>query len=139
MHIKNALVYNKIIDARHFEIGDVYIFKNFVITQINHGKHVTINSSKELIDYISSIYGNKKPFVYLSNRINKYSIELLDYPKHSNLFPNIIAYGVVGYSAFNKLNVNMENKFSIKPVFDFSSIEEAVNYSNNIVNKYSVA
>jgi hypothetical protein len=115
-------------------MGDLFFFENMIITQVNEGEHVSFNSTKLpfkcIYDYYEAL---KKPFGIISNRLNKYSLEVLDLPKYSKNLPNLKFYGVVGNTNFNNVNISLEKQFSKIPVLDFDNISEAYNTINDYI------
>ncbi|WP_397362892.1 hypothetical protein [Olleya sp. R77988] len=136
MNIIDTPLYKEVKEIHKFPLGDVFLFENVVIAQINEGKHVSIESGQECFKAIHDFYGAGKQFGYISNRIHRYSIEALDYPKHNIIFPNLKIYAIIGYSHFNELNIDIEKQFCKVPFFGFQTITEAYKYVNNyILNK----
>ncbi|TVZ46690.1 hypothetical protein [Olleya sp. Hel_I_94] len=134
MNIINSEIYNQIKEVHKFPMGDLFFFKNMIITQVNEGEHVSFNSTKLpfkcIYDYYEAL---KKPFGIISNRLNKYSLEVLDLPKYSKNLPNLKFYGVVGNTNFNNVNISLEKQFSKIPVLDFDNISEAYNTINDYI------
>lgn len=82
-------------------------FENLVVSQANEVVHISKNTAQDCFKTIHDFYGIDKSIGYISNRINKYSIEVLDYPKDSSLFPNLEIYAVIGYSHFSEMNIEI--------------------------------
>ncbi|QXP59093.1 hypothetical protein [Olleya sp. HaHaR_3_96] len=140
MNILNSPIYKHIKQTLSLPLADLFFFENLVVVQINEGMHVTAETSKNCFEVIYAFYETKnKPFGYLSNRINQYSIEVLDYKKYNNFFPNLAYYGIIGYSAFQHLSINIEKKFCEMPVYSFQNLNEAyIKMNNYILNKTSL-
>lgn len=130
MNIEKSNFYNQVIKEQSFSLGDIFFFENIVFTQINEGMHFNYENALEMIKSIYNFYGEEKKFAFVSNRINNYSIEVLDSPKRAELFPNLVIYGIIPYSTSDKINIKLEKQFSEKPVLEFNSIEEAFIYAN---------
>ncbi|RAJ16290.1 hypothetical protein [Olleya aquimaris] len=133
MNIIDSVIFNHVIKEQTFEIGQLYFFEHLILIQINDGMHVSIDTAQDCFKAIYDFYGTEKPFGYISNRINEYSIEVLDYPKHNSLFPNLKMYGVIGYSQINEMNFNIERQFCDIPYIEFKNLNDAYTYVNNYV------
>lgn len=106
------------------EIGNYYFYNNVVIVEAKEG--VTISYKKDLsiiLIILNVTEGN--PWVYISNRINSYAIQPLDY-KYLNKVSSLKAMGVVNYTEIGHLNAEMEAKFCKKPYQTFNNLPEAV-------------
>ena len=132
MNVIDSNLYKEVIETHKFSVGNFYIFENTVIAEINEGMHVNLESAQDGIKAIYNYFGTNKPFGYLSNRINNYSLDALDYKKHHALFPNLLLYGAICYSGNNRMNLDLEKQFCKVPFLGFKNITEAYNY----VNKY---
>ncbi|WP_292944876.1 hypothetical protein [Olleya sp. UBA1516] len=134
MNIINSEIYNQIKEVHKFPMGDLFFFENMIIAQVNEGEHVSFDSTKIAFKCIYDYYeAFKKPFGIISNRLNKYSIEVLDLPKYSKNLPNLKLYGVVGYTNFNDINISLEKQFSKIPVLDFDNITKAYDTINDYI------
>jgi len=138
MNIINLEIYEQIKEVHKFPMGDLFFFENMVVAQINEGEHINYKTTKDTFKCINNYYeALKKPFGFISNRLNKYSIEVLDYPKHSKSLPSLKLYGIVGYSKFDTININLERQFSKLPVLGFDDLTQAFNTINDyILNSY---
>ncbi|WGD34371.1 hypothetical protein [Olleya sp. YS] len=133
MNIIDSDIFNYVIKRQTFSLGELYFFENLVVAQVNEGMHVGIDTAQDCFKAIYDFFGNDKSFGYISNRINKYSIEVLDYPKHSTLFPNLKMYGVIGYSHFTEMSIDIERQFCKMPFIEFENINEAYTYTNKYI------
>ena len=99
----------------HFEheeiilpFGNFYFFEKFVVSELNEGVHFDWDRVKILSDIIVSHYGRRQDLVYISNRVNSYSIEpqsWLKFDKEYNLFN---ASGIIAYNKKGGLSVVLE-------------------------------
>lgn len=63
--------------------------------------------------------------VYISNRVNSYSINAIDL-KYLNHIPTLKAIAVINYSEFSEMNAELEGKFCEKPFKTFYNIQEGI-------------
>ena len=136
MNVTKSNLYNSISKEYNLSLGDLFLFENVAVFEVHEGKHVDIDSVQECLRILYDFYElRKKPFSFISNRINKYSIEVLDYSKYSSLFDNICVYGIIGYTKFSERNISIEKRFTKMKTLSFKTLNEAFRYSNIAANK----
>ncbi|CAM3384457.1 hypothetical protein [Aequorivita lipolytica] len=106
------------------EIGNYFFYGNVVIVEAKEGIMLSYKKDLSVILLIQNITEGK-PWVYISNRVNSYSIQPLDY-KYLNKVPSLKALGVVNFSEVGYLNSELEAKFCKKPFQMFYNLNEAV-------------
>lgn len=127
---------SKYLQLEHEEIklpfGNFYFFEKFIVSEMNEGIHFDWQRVKILSDLMVSHYGKEKQqLVYLSNRVNSYSIEpqsWLKFDKKYNLFK---ASGIIAYDQRGGLSVVLERIFSKEKIKRFRSLKEAVDWAHN--------
>ncbi len=123
----------QLIQKHELDIGVVYFYKNYVVTEIKEGIILNFQKASELFRLGKEYYGNKIPFVYISNRIHSYSFEPTAHFKSTEMFPNLKGYAVVSYNAINNEIAEMEQAFLNKPVNIFSSLDEAIVWVEQLI------
>ena len=126
---------NQIIEIHKVKHGELYFLKDMVVAEFNEGVHVDFNSSEKNIILIVDFYGYERPFGYLCNRINDFSISPLDYPKFNKALPNLEMYGIVHKNHFDRINYNIEKRFCDKPYKGYNDLYTAFNQLSIFVNK----
>ena len=63
----------------------------------------------------------------MANRINSYSVNLIDASHYREKAKNLYAYGVVGHDLASKMNAEIENEFCTSKKVDYDNIYDAVN------------
>ena len=124
---------DKLIKKIEIDIGIVYFYKNYVVTEINEGIVVNFEKAAKLLQLGIEYYGSKTPFVYISNRINSYSFEPTAHFKSTEMFPNLKGFGVVIYNKLNSDVAKMEQAFINKPTNIFYSLEEAIEWAEELI------
>ena len=127
MTIKNTKLAKEAIASYHLDLGSIYFYENLLISEINQGKHVNLNTGEAHMELIYKHF-KEKPFVYISNRVNEFSINTIEFEKFCNLFPNMKAFTTVYYSSYTYKNLIFEKKFCTIPYFDFKDIMEAFKF-----------
>jgi len=91
------------------ELAEVFILDDFLIAQIKEGQHVDKLFFKELKKLIKT-YFDKKPFVYISNRVHSYSVDALLY-KEIFKVSEIIGIGIIATNSLVNKTLNLKNSF----------------------------
>ena len=101
----------------------VYIYRNIIIVEVEEGVNVSYEKFISISVRVKNHFGTK-PWVYISNRINSYSINPNDF-KYINSIPSIKAVAIV--QTQNKVNTTegLESLFCKKPYKVFDNINSA--------------
>lgn len=105
------------------DIGMVYFYGNIVVFEANEGVILSYKTGFSILLKGLTIIGSK-PFVYISNRTNSYSIKPMDY-KYLNKVPTLKCMGIVAYSEVGQSNAELESNFCKKPFRIFDNLTEA--------------
>lgn len=125
-----------VIEAHHFEIGDLYFFENIVISEIHEGKHLCLDTAIDYLNAISRFYGHKKPFGYISNRINSFSIEALEFPDFISMLKNLKAFSTITYKNIDDRTADLERQFCPIPYSKSNSLYDGfINLNKKILNE----
>lgn len=135
MKLIDSKLYSHIIESHKIKLGYIYFFKDVVVVEFNEGVHLDFNVSQEYIGLITDFYGQERPFGYISNRVNDFSISPLDYPKFNRALNNLAMYGIVNNNHFDRINYNIEKRFCDKPYKGYSDLYTAFNQVSIFVNK----
>ncbi|PKV52290.1 hypothetical protein ATE84_4401 [Aquimarina sp. MAR_2010_214] len=123
----------KLIQKYELDIGSVYFYENYVVTEIKEGFVLNFEKAAQLFTLGKEYYGNKIPFVYISNRIHSYSFEPTAHFKSKELFPNLKGVAVVIYSPINNQIAELEQTFLNKPSHIFNNLEEAIKWTEQLI------
>ena len=118
------------------DISEVFIHKNFVISQIKDGLHLEPEHVQVLQTIIDQHYVKRK-LVYISNRVNSYSVNPLCY-KSLVTMKNLAAIAIVTSSEHGLKTANFEMDFYGRPSAVFSSLTGAIDWAEKqieIANK----
>ncbi|WP_339697420.1 hypothetical protein [uncultured Marixanthomonas sp.] len=125
--------FNKIIELT---VGTVYLYDKVVVVEIKEGMNVSYISSFSALLLVLRHVG-MKPMVYISHRINSYSLTPTDY-KYLHRIPNLKGIAVVSASTIGYKNLEIEAAFFKKPFQAFSTLEDAYNWSQNLLENQQV-
>jgi len=101
----------KIIDQASTEFGVTYFLKDIAVIEFKEGTHIDFKAVYPTLKSIKKHYGNSKPFGIIANRINSYSISLLDLKRARQKLPNLVAYGIVSYNNATRMSAKIESSF----------------------------
>lgn len=135
MKLIDSILSDLIIEKHTVSVGEIFFLEDVVIAEIKEGAHIDFNNSQEYIQIINHFYGTDKPFAYICNRINNFSISPLDYPKFNKALNNLSIYGIVHNNHFDRLNYEIEKRFCNKPFKSYSDLTSAFNQINIFLNK----
>ena len=76
-----------------FFFGEIFVHDNYIIAVMKEGITVTPDLNDVLFDIVTT-YFHSKPFVYITNRINSYSVNPIIY-KSVSLIETLKAFAVV--------------------------------------------
>ncbi|MFD1162081.1 hypothetical protein [Hwangdonia seohaensis] len=127
MRIIESEFSNHIIKSVQKDLGNIYFFNHIAVVEFNEGVHVDIDNSKEIFDEINTYFGTAKPFGVIANRVNSYSVKLLDADLFRKKVKNLCSYAVVSYNLAGKMNAEIENSFCLSENISYNSIKEAIN------------
>ena len=115
-----------------FEFGTFYFFEHIVVSEINEGVTLVFDNTKDLIQLINDTYQGR-PFGYLSNRVNSYSVDPTGYYKVEEQFPNMAGFAVVYYSPFMQGTLKIEKLFLNAPFQGFDELNKAFDWLEYLV------
>ncbi|MDY8134069.1 hypothetical protein [Aquimarina sp. 2201CG5-10] len=124
----------KLIKKYDLDIGSAYFYENFVVTEIKEGIVINFEKAAKLFQLGKQYYGNKTPFVYISNRIHSYSFEPTAHFKSTELFPNLKGVAVVTYDPVKNKIAELEQAFINKPTSIFYNLEEAIDWVEQLIS-----
>jgi len=132
MKVLESKIANQVKKALKTSIGELYFFNNIVVSEFKEGVHITYENAQELISELRHYFGESKPFGFISNMVNSYSMNPTDTPRIKEELKNLLAYGVVTYNQAGKLNAEIENNFCENQNIFFRDLYQA---TNTVYNK----
>lgn len=126
---------SKYFDKEHKKIempyGIFYFFNEFLLSEINQGAHFSWDKVKKVADIAQKHYGKGNKVVYISNRVNSYSIEPQSWLKFDKEFGFFKASAIIAYDMKGGLSVVLEKLFSQKRIQKFTDLESAIDWAVN--------
>ena len=127
--VKDTVLYQDVLKELSFSFGKVFIFKGFVISEINQGEVVSWDNAKLIIDEVTSFLNTRgEDIIYISNRINSYSVVATDWLKFFKQRYTLKAYCVVSENQSGILNLMIEKLFFKNKIKHFEDIYTAINF-----------
>jgi hypothetical protein len=115
------------------EFCDITIYDNYLVVIMNEGVNLKPEHNSVLID-VTNDYYNNKPFVYITHRLNSYSVDPKIYFETSKI-KNLKGFAVVSGDYKAKSNAEVEKMFFSKPFGIFSELDDAFKWATELVNK----
>lgn len=107
------------------------IRNRIVIATINEGIHLNYELSEEIILAVFNLIGDK-PTVYITNRINSYSVDPTLYTEVSKV-NNIIGFGIITTTEVISDVVQVEKLFYKNNFRLFNNTEDAISWASNLL------
>ena len=114
-----------------FEFGVMTIYDKYVVVVVNEGINISLKHNDVLID-VTKTYFSKKPFIYITNRINSYSVDPKIYLETAKI-KNLKGLAVVSNNYKAKGNAQIEKMFFNKPFEIFANLENAFSWADDIL------
>lgn len=122
----------KLIVQHNLEIGTFKFYKNIMLGEINEGMHVDFNSTLVPIQLCHQIY-KQAPIIYISNRINSYSIDPVSFYEAIQIIPNLIGFAIVTQNQRRQTLACLEKLFMQKPIDVFAEMADAFTWGTNLL------
>ena len=126
MTITNSNVAQQIVKQEQSDAGTIHFFNHIAVVEFKEGIHADLITGRHLLDAIMTYFGNSKPFGIVANRINSYSIALLETQEVRSIFPNLMAYGIVSHDAAGRMNADIESQFCTSENISFNNLYEGL-------------
>ncbi|MEP2937332.1 MAG: hypothetical protein ABJM06_02980 [Gilvibacter sp.] len=125
---------SKLLDVYESRLGTLYFYQHLVIGEFHEGVNLSYQNAFNIL--LKSLkYIGTRPIVYISNRVNSYSVQPNDY-KYLEKVPNIKGIAIVSSDSSGTSSAMLEAKFVNKNFALFSTIQEAQAWGMNILAPY---
>ncbi len=102
-----------------------------MVVVMKEGITITKDHNNVLLNIVETYYSHKK-FVYITHRLNSYSVDPAIYFETSKI-NNLAGFAVVSKDFKAKSNAEIERLFLDKPFEVFNTLEEAVAWTESIL------
>lgn len=117
--------------------AELFIFDEFLVCQIREGMEIHPEHSQNLNEIIQKHFSGKN-IVYVSNRVNSYSVDPLTYVETEKI-PNLVAIAMVPETPIMKQNAEFEKNFFDKPYEIFDTLSQAIQWVHTIIKRQTNA
>jgi hypothetical protein len=124
--VKELDFFKNIREIREFEFGVFYYFDGLVISEIKEGIVLEWEMAEMAVLAAQEIFKENQPIVYISNRINNYSIIATDWVKFFKNRQQLAHYAVVGRTKGNFASVVLEKMFFKNSIVQFQNLDDAL-------------
>jgi len=132
--VHNFLKDIKLLNTLETNTLNAYFYNNFVVVEVSEGVNLNFKSGFSLLLKGLQIHGTR-PFIYISNRINSYSLNPNDY-KYLEKIPTLKGLAIVSNSKDLQLMAKMESQFFVKKPFEmFDDIQNAHEWGEMVLSK----
>ncbi|MCK8523473.1 hypothetical protein M0D21_17960 [Aquimarina sp. D1M17] len=135
--IKDTSFYHNAIQVINYPFGDYYLFDTFIVGEVH--KDVVFNweqHAKQVVEEITELYDqNGKNLVYISNRINPYSVVPSDWLSFYKYRYMLKGYAIVSYDQKGLLNTLLEKLFMRNKLQTFNNITDAITWAKSLSKK----
>lgn len=118
----------------NFSFCRAEIYNDYILTIMKEGITV-IPKYNDLLLMASEQYYKNKPFVYISNRVNSYSVNPKIHLEMSKI-PNLIGFAVISNEPLQKLQARLEQSMFEKDFRLFESRKLAIEWKDSIIQNY---
>lgn len=121
------------------ETGNFYIFKKFIIGEVNEGAHFNWGVAKEIIEAVYEYFGSRDIKVaYISNRVHSYSLDPQDWLQFYKERNHLEAFAIVAYNKIGLMNVILEKIFTQTRIKKFNNLHDAIEWVENLKENAAV-
>ncbi len=113
------------------QFGKLEVYKNYMVVMVDEGETIDFSKLQQLIKISEKVFKGR-PFVYITHRINSYAVDPQVYEPTAQI-PNLVGFCVVSSNFMAKSNASIEKMFFKKPFEVFSTMEEAVQWTENLL------
>lgn len=128
--VKETCFYAEVIKELNYPFADLFIFNGFIISEIKRG--VSFNweeHAKLMTEDVACYLGTQgDDIIYISNRINSYSVVASDWLKFFKNRYSLKGYYIISEDKKGFFSSTIEGLFFSKKIKRFNSIFEAINW-----------
>jgi hypothetical protein len=129
LSVKETNLYSEVLKELNYPFGNVFIFRGFVISEINRGISFNwIDHAKVIVDDVSCYLGTDgNDLIYISHRINSYAVVPYDWMQFYKNSYQLKGYFIVSNHKIRVLNSLLESLFFNNKIKRFKNLDVAIN------------
>nr|WP_321228218.1 hypothetical protein [uncultured Psychroserpens sp.] len=110
---------------------EIHLYEHYMIVTVNAGVNMTMYHNTTLKQVADAHFRNK-PFVYITHRVNSYSVDPAVY-KETSKINNLVGFCVVSKNYMAKTTAQIEKLFlNNKPFEIFNDLAQAIEWANSV-------
>lgn len=114
-----------------FDFCDMTIYDKYLVVVMKEGVHIVPEHNEVLIE-VANTYYSEKPFIYITHRVNSYSVDPKIYHETAKI-ENLKGFAVVSSNYQAKVNAQIEQMFFTKPFEIFADLNEALDWAEKLI------
>lgn len=124
--VKELDFFKNIRQIREFNFGVFYYFDGLVISEMKEGVVLEWEMAELAVEAAQEVFGENQPIVYISNRINSYSVDPLNWVKFYKNRHQLAHYAVVGRTQGSFASIVLERMFFKNSIVQFQNLDDAL-------------
>lgn len=108
-------------------------YKGYVISMVKEDVIFGDNQVRQILNVCNEVYDDE-PYVYIANRKKAYNVNPTIYRKLENI-ENLAGIGIVNRDFLGLRTAQFEKSFSEIPFEIFTNLEDAINWSKELIKK----
>tara|TARA_B100000795_G_C22777476_1_gene430692 strand:+ start:1380 stop:1748 length:369 start_codon:yes stop_codon:yes gene_type:complete len=116
-----------------YDFCEIEIYDNYLVSVMFEGINLTPDKNAILLNIATKYFKNTN-FGYITNRLQSYSVDPSIYIETSKI-ENLVSFAIVSSKKINISNTEIEKLFYKKPFKHFTSLKDAIEWTNNIILK----
>ncbi|WP_062055180.1 hypothetical protein [Aquimarina longa] len=112
----------------------IEIYDNYLIAVMKEGITILPEHNDSLVKIVEKHFKNKY-FVYITHRINSYTINPIIYFETAKI-KNLVGFSVVSNDPKQKMQTKIEKVFYNKEFMQFETMEDALEWKDMILKRY---
>lgn len=117
-------------DCLKFDFCEIHIYEYYMVVTVNAGVNISTHHNQTLLN-IADTYFRNKQFVYITHRVNSYSVDPAIY-KETSKISNLAGFCVVSKNYMAKSAAQIEKLFLNKPFEIFDTLTEAIEWAQSV-------
>ena len=118
-----------------FGFCHVEVYDDYILSRMKEGVTVSPEFIAEM-SFMAEKHFKNKFFVYITHRVNSYSVNPISYFE-GNKITNMIGFAVVSKDPKQRSQSRIEKTFFDKELRQFENMEEALEWKDQIIQKHN--
>lgn len=135
-YVRDSSYYEEVIKEVKYSFGELFLFQGFVVAEIYEGQTINWQNAELMVDDVVNLLGTDgSDIIYISNRVNTYSVIASDWLKFFKYSYSLKSYYVVSTNNVGTLNSTIEKLFFKKKIKHFNCLDEAISEAKKLLQE----